>query len=114
MWAFDDPGDVAEVAAWSATFRDKGGAVLYVELEAPLEVRLQRNESEFRLSQKPHKRNLEESRRGLLSWEGRYQMNSGGEFDGRADYLRIENGEVSAADAAERIIVHFGLTRVAV
>jgi len=111
VWAFDDPGDAAEVMAWSAIFQARGGRVLYVELEAPLEARLQRNETEFRLSQKARKRNVEESRRNLLSWESKYQMNSGGKFDDRADYFRLNNGDVSAVDAAERIIQRFGLTR---
>ena len=38
-------------------------------------------------------------------------MNSGGEFDGREDYLRIDNTALSAAEVAERVIERFTLPR---
>jgi hypothetical protein len=111
VWAFDQPGDEAEVETYAAIFRRQGGAVYYVELQAPQDVRLQRNETEFRLAQKPFKRDLVESRRQLLSLD-RYQLDSQGRFADRADYLRIENTRVSAEAAADRIIARFGLATV--
>lgn len=38
-----------------------------------------------------------------------YAMNSGGEFDGREDYLRIDNTALSAAEVAERVVERFTL-----
>ena len=108
VWAFDQPGDDAEIEAYAAIFKGRGGAVFYVELQASQEVRLRRNETEFRLAEKPSKRNLAESRRQLISLDS-YQLDSRGRFEGRADYLRIDNTELSPEDAAEKIIRTFDL-----
>ena len=109
VWAFDHPGDDAEVEAYASVFRRSGGRICYVELQAPQEVRLKRNETEYRLSQKPFKRDLPESRRQLIEMDSRYQLDSGERFVGRDDYLRIDNTELSPDNAAEQIIRTFGL-----
>jgi hypothetical protein len=109
VWAFDQPGDDAEVEAYASVFRRSGGRVCYVELQAPQEVRLQRNETEFRLSQKPFKRDVAESRRQLIDLDSRYQLDSGDRFAGRADYLRINNAELAPDHAAEQISRTFKL-----
>jgi hypothetical protein len=108
VWAFDQSSDHAEVEAYSAIFRQRGGAVFYVELQASQEVRLRRNETEFRLAEKPFKRNLVESRRQLISLDD-YELDSGKRFVGRADYLRIDNTDLTAEEVADRIIQTFGL-----
>ena len=41
--------------------------------------------------------------------DSRYQLDSGDRFAGRADYLRIDNAELTPDDAAEQIIRTFGL-----
>lgn len=110
VWAFDQPGDQREVDAYAAIFRARGGSVFFVELQAPQEVRLQRNETEFRLAEKPFKRDLAESRRQLI-WLDTFQLDSRGTFDDRADYLRVDNTERPAAEVAEMIIERFGLPR---
>jgi AAA domain len=109
VWAFDLPGEGASLEEYAAIFAAQGGRVLYVELQATQEERLRRNETEFRLAEKRSKRDVAASRQRLLDHDARYRMNSEGEFDGRDDYLRIDNTALSAADAAERIIAHFGL-----
>jgi hypothetical protein len=86
---------------------------VFVELEASQEERLRRNESAFRLAEKPFKRDLAASRRQLLEIDAKYQLNSKGAFDGRPDYLRIDNTNLSAAEVAERVIARFGLPVVA-
>src|SRR5690606_29495901 len=86
-WAFDQPSDEEEVAGWAEIFSSRGSRIVYVELQATQEERLRRNETEFRLSQKPPKRDLELSRRLLLAGDDKYQLNSNGKFDGRDDYL---------------------------
>ena len=45
----------------------------------------------------------------LLQNDAAYRLNSAGEFDGRADWLRIENTELLPAQVAERIIHHFAI-----
>jgi hypothetical protein len=109
VWAFDHPSDHAAVADLAAIFTARGGRVLYVELEATLDERLRRNEGEFRLAQKPSKRDVTTSRRILLQNDADYQLNSAGRFDGRQDWLRIENTHLPPAEVA--VIRHFGLPR---
>lgn len=111
VWAFDDPRDAAAVETYAEVFRARGARILYVELEATQEERLRRNETSFRLAEKPFKRDVAASRARLLADDERYQLNSEGIFDGRADYLRLQTTRMEAADVAERIIAHFGLAR---
>jgi hypothetical protein len=113
VWAFDHASDSAAVARLAEIFSSRGGRVVYVELQATQEERLRRNATEFRLAHKPHMRDLAAARQRLLDTDSRYQLNSAGQFDGRADYLRIENTDLSAAEVAERVIAHFSLPRIA-
>lgn len=110
VWAFDHEADGQEVAELAAPFERRGGRVVYVELEATQEERLRRNETEFRLAEKPSKRDLATSRRLLLDADARHQLSSAGRFDGRADCLRIDNTSLSPATVAERIVAHFLLS----
>lgn len=109
VWAFDHPGDHASVARLADIFASRGGRVVYVELRATQEERLRRNETEFRLAQKPSKRDVAFSRRMLLKHDAEYRLSSGGEFDGRADWLRIDNTSLAPDAVAERIIRRFAL-----
>lgn len=111
VWAFDHVSDDAAVAEVAAIFSARGGRVVYVELACALDERLRRNETEFRLVEKPFKRDLAQSRQQLLEAETKYQLNSRGKYDGRADYLRLDNTTLTADEVAGRIIEHFGLPR---
>ena len=113
VWAFDQPGDHAEVAHLADIFASRGGRVLYVELQATQQERLRRNETEFRLAEKPSKRDVAASRARLLEHDAAYRLNSAGEFQGRADYLRIDNTDLPPETVAERIIDHFALPAAA-
>jgi hypothetical protein len=108
VWAFDDARDAAAVEGWAAIFRARGGRVVFVELEATQAERLRRNDTEFRLAEKPFKRDLAASRAQLLAADARYQLNSGGRFDERPDWLRLDTTALSADEAAARIAAHFG------
>ena len=95
-----------------------GGRVSFVELVAPLDVRLARNSTDFRLDHKRSKRDREFSDANVVELE-EYVMNTGGEptvaeglFVGR-DHLRIDNTELSAQDAAAHIVRELGLDRPA-
>lgn len=92
-------------------FRERGGRVLFLELETSQDERLRRNEGASRLAEKPSKRDLESSRAGLLALDAKWRMNSGGAFDGRADWLRVDNTHLSPGDVAERVVEHFHLPR---
>ena len=88
--------------------------MVFVELEASQTERLRRNETEFRLAEKPFKRDLAASRGRLIEDDARYQLNSGGSFDARPDWFRLETTEMNAAEVAERIIARFDLPRTGV
>jgi hypothetical protein len=81
-----------------------------VELEAEQSERLRRNESEFRLQQKPSKRAVEESRRRLLEVDLKYKLNSAGDFFYQDNYIKIDNTRLSAAEAAQKGVEAFGFT----
>jgi hypothetical protein len=113
VWAFDHASDAETVEQWARIFGDRGSRVLYLELESTQDERLRRNETEFRLAEKPFKRDLATSRRQLLANDAGYQLNSRGIHDGRADWLRVDNTALSAADVAARTIARFRLPHAA-
>ena len=112
VWAFNLPEDQAAVDEYAMPFRERGARVLFLELEAMQAERLKRNECASRLAEKPSKQDLEASRRHLLETDARYQLNSGGKFDERPDYLRIDNTLLTPGEVAESVIRHFGLPRL--
>ena len=89
----------------SEIFRRNSGEIYYAELHAPKEVRLQRNITENRLAHKPSKRNTEELARFIE--ESTYRCVS---EDGEVpfeNYIKIDNTDVPAADAARMIKERF-------
>ncbi|GIN37162.1 MULTISPECIES: AAA family ATPase [Heyndrickxia] len=109
VWAFDLQSDWDEVNKICNIFESKGGTVYFVELEANLEERLERNKSTNRLKHKPSKRNIEWSEKDLISSLKQYRLNS---FDGeiqKDNYLKINNTNVSATEVAEIIVNKFKL-----
>jgi hypothetical protein len=74
-----------------------------------LSERLKRNESEFRLSQKPPKRNIDQSRASLLAHSAEYKLNSNNDFFYTENYLKLDNTHLSPSDAAHKIVETFNL-----
>jgi len=109
VWALDDPRDKHVVDEWISIFEAQGRQALFVELAASQAVRIERNGTEFRLSQKPSKRDRDASEQRLVALDQRHKLNSTDEFDGADNYLRIDNTNVSAALAAKMICDRFGL-----
>ena len=56
VWALDQPDDKQQVDFYCDIFRRNGANIYFVELEADLDVRLERNKSEFRISKKSSKK----------------------------------------------------------
>lgn len=88
-------------------FTNKNGEVYFVELEANIEERLERNKTDFRLQEKPSKRDLVFSENELKSSMEKHRLNS---FDGELEaqlehvhYLKIENSTLSPEVVAENI-----------
>jgi hypothetical protein len=99
----DAPSIIDEL---SAPFRERGGRVRYVELAAPLETRLARNETENR---RAHKKLDWATPERLRVFDGWGRWNSEGDFPFPEAHLVIENTGVTAAEAARRIAERFGL-----
>ena len=114
MWGFDIPSDWDYIEQMCKPFRDVGAEIYCVELVAPQEVRLERNISENRLQHKPSKRNLEQSRSFILQYDdkGRFESLPGEIENGRIPfdgYMRLENTNISAAEAAQMVKERFEL-----
>jgi hypothetical protein len=109
VWAFDLPSEADAVQQYSAPFRERGARVLFAELQADLDERLRRNETEFRLAEKPSKRDLESSRRLLLAHERTYRSRSDGDHDANEHWLRLDTTHVLPRDAAKIIAQRFAL-----
>ena len=104
MWAFDMQSDWEYVENLAKKFDE----VYCVELIASQEVRLGRNKSENRLANKASKRDVEASNGRLLN-EDRYRLVSNEGEVPFANYLRINNENISAEEAAKLIKERFGL-----
>lgn len=112
VWALDLESDREFIDSSCEIFRVKGAELYFVELEAELSARLKRNESQFRLSQKPSKRDIENSREKLLEESADHKLNSNGDFFYNKNYLKIENTNLSPSEAALRIVEMFSLAKV--
>lgn len=112
VWALDDPGDKKFVDQLAEIFFQKEATVHFVELEADLQERLRRNGSEFRLTQKPSKRDIERSTHNLLRDEETYRMNTAGDFFYPERHVKIDNTLLSAEVAARTIVDTIGLRTV--
>ncbi|KOO51351.1 AAA family ATPase [Viridibacillus arvi] len=109
VWAFDLKADWDYVQEICQLFESKGGMVYFVELEADLEERIDRNKSPYRLQNKPTKRNIEESETDLRRTMENYRLNSvAGEIK-KEHYIKINNTNMSAEKVAAIIKDRFNL-----
>jgi hypothetical protein len=109
VWAFDLQEDWDYIDQVCEIFESKGGTVYFVELEADLKERIERNRSPHRLVHKPTKRNVEWSEANLKRSMEKYRLNS---FDGeitKENYVKINNSKVSAVEVANMIKERFRL-----
>jgi len=112
VWALNLETERAYIEQSCDVFRKKGADIYFVELEAELSERLRRNESEFRLSQKPPKRDVEKSRERLLEDDRKYKLNSNDDFFHEENYLKINNTNLSADETARMIVDKFGYSSI--
>ena len=102
MWAFDQQADWDYIEHVKEIFVPYGTEFYYVELVAPQEIRLVRNATANRIANKPSKADVEASN-ARLKGEDAYRLVS---YEGEIpfdNYLRIDNSNLSAEDAAKRI-----------
>ena len=109
VWAHDKKSDSKYIDDVTKIFKTKGGKVYYVELETNLAIRLKRNVTPYRLSEKESKRDTRKSEQHLLEMEGKHRMETkAGEFS-RKPYVKINNTRLSAKKAATEIKRKLGL-----
>lgn len=109
VWAFNMQEDWEYVDQVSKIFESEGGTVYFVELEAEVDERLERNKSPHRLRHKPSKRNLHWSEQDLVKSMDLYRLNSNaGEIE-RENYIRINNTHLNATEVAQQIKKYFSL-----
>jgi hypothetical protein len=103
VWALNQEKDWEAVQNMCEIFESRGADVYFVELEAELSERLERNKTLNRLAAKPSKRDLIASEAHLLSTLKEYRLNSlKGEIK-RENYIRINNTELSPEEVATLI-----------
>ncbi|MBU5351621.1 AAA family ATPase [Paenibacillus silvae] len=109
VWAFDLQQDWDYIDKICKIIEHKDGEVYFVELEADLEKRIERNKTPHRLEHKPTKRDVTRSEQNLIQTMEQHRLNS---FEGeikRANYIRINNSNLSAGEVAETIKNRFAL-----
>lgn len=109
MWAFNQHSDWEYIRRVANLFEDNGAKIYWVELVAPLEIRLQRNNTENRLNNKASKRNLDFSTSLILHEDKKFRLESNeGEipFD---NYIKINNSNLSPEAVADMIKKRFDL-----
>ena len=117
VWGLESAGDRDTIASYVDIVERGGGRVFFVELAAPLEERLVRNVTEFRLDQKRSKRDVEFSRQNLVDLDAAWVMNTGGaptQADGLLagrEHLRVDNTDLPAAVVARLVAESWGLAR---
>lgn len=110
VWAFDMQEDWDYVNKVSQLFESRGGTLYFVELEADVENRLERNKSSNRLEHKPSKRDIEWSEADLKKSMEEYRLNSlEGEIN-YPNYIKINNTNLSAEEVAKIIKERFHLS----
>lgn len=109
VWAFDMKEDWDFVEKVCSIFETEGNDVYFVELEAAVEKRLERNQTEKRLLHKPTKRNVAESESELLESMKQHRLNSVGGEICRSNYIRIDNSHLEPSETARKIIEAFDL-----
>lgn len=109
LWSFDRQSDWDYVEEVCQIFESKGAIVCFVELEADLEIRLERNKDPHRLKHKPTKRNIDFSEQDLINKMATNRLNSHvGEIK-RENYIKINNSALSPDEVAKIIKQRFEL-----
>jgi hypothetical protein len=110
VWPLERPADAAELESYLAPVLGAGGTVRLVELDAPLAVRQERNNTELRLDAKRSKRdrafndaNLVESEAYVLSSAAPGVCPEAAALLARFPFLRVENAELAPEEAAVQI-----------
>ena len=107
--AFDSPEDIEYLNNLRNMFEATDGQFYFVELEADVKTRLERNVTPHRLASKFTKNDVERSQRDLLDTMEKYRLNSN---DGElicANHMKINNTNLEPEEVADQVVEHFKL-----
>ena len=107
--AFDLQEDIDYLNRLKNMFEASGGEFYFVELEADLETRLQRNLTPHRLEEKKSKRDVEWSEKELLDCMEKYQLNSNEGEKLFENQIKINNTNLEPDEVADIVIEKFNL-----
>lgn len=105
-WGFDDPEIDMLLHGWPEHVRSRGGIAYYLELRAPLEVRLERNRHAHRQSLKKTDWATDEA---LTALHGQHRWYSDEDFPWPEQHLVVDNTAVPPEEVARRAVERFGL-----
>jgi len=106
---FDDPHDVDYMYNLLKKFEAEGAQTYILELEADLDVRIQRNGTPLRLAEKPSKRDVKVSEARMLGLLENHRLNS---IEGEIvhpNYLRVNNSHLAPKEVADMFVKAFSL-----
>ena len=107
--AFDSLEDIEYLNNLRSMFEATGGQFYFVELEADVKTRLERNITPHRLESKYTKNDIETSERDLLETMKKYRLNSN---DGELlcpNHLKINNTNIDPEEVAKTVVEKYGL-----
>ena len=107
VWAFDVGRDWDYVETVCNIFESQGNEVFFVELEADLATRIDRNKTSNRLENKPTKRDVAKWEKDVVDCTEKYRLNSNEGEIKRENYIRINNTNLSAEETAMMIRERF-------
>ena len=110
MMAFDMPSEWAYLESVKKTLGVSEEEVYYAELVAPQDIRLDRNATENRLLHKASKRDVDASNARLIRDDENHRMESHPGEITSPNYIRIENSNIPASEAARMIKERFGFS----
>lgn len=109
VWGFNLESEHTYISNLIKKFEDKNWQVYIVELEADVNIRLERNKTELRHKHKESKRDIEWSDNELLTSMDKYRLNSNEGEIRHKNYIKINNGNLSEDEVANMIIKKFNL-----
>jgi hypothetical protein len=111
VWALDLPQDNHFIRKTEKLFADAGGEVMFVELLASLNTRIEREGTPFRVGLKPALRDVAAARGRQTEMAARYRMNATPGEMGKRKHLVIDTETMEPAGAARHIAQVLGLPR---
>ena len=109
MWAFDMQEDWDYINHVVDIFKENNAEIYCVELVAPQEIRLQRNETPNRLAHKASKRDVQSSRERVIAMDQKFRLESRPGEIPFENYMKIDNSYLEPDIVAAMIKERFDL-----